>query len=94
MKLGQVEQQPQERRSYSIQYQEALHDGDSLESASAIAEPAGLVVEHVSIFDEETRVRFWVRGGVSGVTYKVTVTVETRDGERLQDEIVVKVKEV
>lgn len=61
-------------------------------TAVAGASPAGLVVEAVSVYDP--RVRFWVRGGTTGVTYKVTVDVETADGRILQDEIVFKIKEV
>lgn len=94
MKLGQFEQQPEERRSYSILYESALHTGDQVEQASGKAEPEGLVVENVYVWDEGRRVRFWVRGGEHGVNYKITINAQTRDGEKLQDEIIAKIKEV
>lgn len=94
MKLGSFEQQPGERKSYSINYGEALNAGDSVVSASAICEPAGLVVENVEPFEEGTRVRFWVRGGEDRTLYKITVSVKTADGELLQDEVTAKIVEV
>jgi hypothetical protein len=93
-KVGQLEQQPDERRSYSINYSQALDSGDRVESAAAIAEPAGLVVENVGVFDDGMRVKFWVRGGEHGSTYKITVNAVTAGGERLQDEVIAKIKEV
>ncbi|MEF9946841.1 MAG: hypothetical protein RR800_00615 [Comamonas sp.] len=93
MKLGQIEQQPEERRSYSINYSNYL-DGDRVEQAEGIAEPAGLVVEAVGIYDDGQRVRFWVRGGQAGGSYKISITVRTVGGETLQDEVMAKIKEV
>ena len=92
MKLGVVTQQPTERQSYTVDYSEALTDGDNIESAFATSSPEGLVVEHVSPIDP--RVRFWVSGGTSGVSYKVTVTATTADGRTFQDELTFKIKEV
>lgn len=93
MKLGQIEQQPGERRSYSINYSNYL-DGDRVEQAEAVAQPDGLVVEAVGVYDDGQRVRFWVRGGQDGGSYKATITVKTVGGEVLQDELTVKIKEV
>ena len=92
MKLGTVIQQPTERQSYTIDYSEALTDGDNVESAYAVAEPQGLVVEDV--FPIDPRVRFWVSGGQAGVAYKVTVTTHTADGRIFQDELTFKIKEI
>lgn len=38
-------------------------------------------------------VRTWVSGGISGKVYKVTVTIDTTNHRRLQDEFKIKVKE-
>lgn len=94
MKLGSLEQQPTERMSWSINYGEALNAGDSVVSATATCEPEGLIVENVEPFDEGTRVRFWVRGGVGRTNYKITLRVQTADGERLEDEVTAKIVEV
>lgn len=92
MRLGTVTQQPTERLSYTIDYSEALTDGDNVETAFAVVAPAGLIVDNVSPIDP--RVKFWVTGGESGVTYKVTITVNTADGRVFQDEVMFKIKEV
>lgn len=92
MKLGTVIQQPTERQSYTIDYSEALTDGDNVESAYATATPPGLEVTDVSPVDP--RVRFWVSGGEAGTAYKVTVTTHTADGRVFQDELTFKIKEI
>lgn len=92
MKLGTVTQQPTERLSYTIDYAEALTDGDNAQSAVATVDPYGLTVDNVSVYDP--RVKFWVTGGVAGVTYKVTITLDTADGRVLQDEVIFKIKEI
>jgi hypothetical protein len=92
MNLGTVSQQPAERLSYSVDYADALTDGDNVQSATAAVSPVGLTVNNVSVIDP--RVRFWVNGGTSGVTYKVTLTVVTADGRTFQDEITFKIKEL
>lgn len=92
MKLGKVAQQPAERQSYTVDYSEALTVGDNIESATATSSPEGLVVENVTVTAQ--RVRFWVSGGDSGVSYKVTVTASTADGRTFQDELTFKIKEI
>lgn len=92
MRLGTVNQQPTERQSYTVDYSEALTDGDNVERAFATVSPEGLVVDNVSPMDP--KVRFWATGGVSGTTYKVSLTVDTADGRVFQDEILFKIKEV
>lgn len=92
MKLGNITQQPDERLSYTVSYEESLTEGDNVETASALVEPAGLVIDNVAVYDP--RVKLWASGGVSGVTYKVTLTVNTADGRIFQDELFFKIKEV
>lgn len=92
MNLGAVTQQPAERLSYSIDYADALTAGDNVSSATVSISPSGLTVNNVSVIDP--RVRFWVSGGTSGVTYKVTLTINTADGRIFQDEISFKIKEI
>lgn len=92
MKLGTVSQQPTERLSYTIDYTDVLPTGDNVDTATATVSPAGLTVESVSPLDP--RVKFWVTGGVSGTTYKVTVTMHSADGRVFQDEVTFKIKEI
>lgn len=93
MKVGTGTQQPGERFSYTINYARALPAGDGIKNATLLAvSPTGLTVNNVGVFD--TRVRFWVTGGVAGRTYKVTLKVETDDGRIFEDEVHITVKEV
>lgn len=92
MKLGTVVQQPTEKQSYTVDYSEALTDGDNIESAYATSSPEGLEVTDVSPVDP--RVRFWVSGGTAGVSYKITITAHTADGRVFQDELTFKIKEI
>lgn len=93
MKLGQFTKQPGERISNSITYTDALDVADYIETiVSCTSTPAGLVAT-AGLADNE-RVRVWYEGGTSGVDYKVTVVVTTHNGERFEDEIVCKVREV
>jgi hypothetical protein len=92
MNLGTVEKQPVERQSYTINYEQALTDGDNVISATTSVAPSGLTVESPSVYDP--RVKFWVSGGLSGITYKVQVTTTTEDGRVFQDELYFKVREI
>lgn len=92
MRLGTSTQQPDERLLHSIDYAEALPDGDLPQVATATTVPEGLTVEDP--FTADSRVRFWVSGGTSGVSYKVEVTTTSVVGRIFQDEITIKVKEL
>lgn len=92
MKIGTVTKQPVERFSYTVDYSEALTDGDNIESVTARSIPDGLMLENVGANDP--LIRFWASGGASGATYKVELTVSTADGRIFQDELIFKIKEV
>lgn len=92
MKLGSLEKQSTERESYTVSYEEALTAGDNVVLASAVVEPAGLTVDSITIIDPV--VRFWATGGTPGVKHKVTLTVTTEDGRILEDEIILKIKDL
>lgn len=93
VKVGTFEKQPGERISNSIIYDDALDVGDYLETiVSCTASPAGLTVN--AGLASDNRVRVWHEGGDDRVTYTVTVVVTTHTGERFEDEIICKVREV
>lgn len=92
MRVGTGKQQPSERLLYSIDYAEALADDDHPEGAVATVTPEGLTVD--TPFTVDSRVRFWVSGGVAGVSYKIEVTVTTAEGRIFQDELILRVKEI
>lgn len=93
MKLGQFTKQPGERLTNTISYVDALDVGDYIETViSCVATPSGLDVV-AGIADNE-RVRIWYENGAHGIDYKVTVVATTHSGERFEDEIICKVREV
>lgn len=93
MKVGTFTKQPGERISNSILYDDALDVGDYLETVdSCAASPAGLLVN--AGLSDDKRLRVWHEGGEDGVSYTVTVVVTTHTGERFEDEIICKVKEI
>lgn len=93
VKVGSFQKQPGERISNSIMYEDALDVGDYLETVeSSVALPSGLTV-NAGLADSK-RVRVWYEGGTDRVEYVVTVVVTTHFGERFEDEIICKVREV
>lgn len=92
MRLGTVKKQPIERFSYTVDYSEALTEGDNLDRVFATVQPEGLIVTDVGPYDP--RVKFWADGGEDGINYTVTLTVHTMDGRIFQDEILFRVREV
>lgn len=93
MKLGSFLKQPGERISNSVAYDDALDVDDYLETVeSCVAFPSGLGV--VAGLGGNMRARIWYEGGTHGVDYKVTIVVTTHNGERFEDEIICKVREV
>jgi hypothetical protein len=100
MNLGTHTQQPDEMLDYDIDYSKWLTGTDRIASVVATVEPAfdattnpdGLQATYLS--HDGTAVKLWAKGGISGTTYKITLTAETDDGRIKQDEIKFKVKEL
>lgn len=93
VKVGTFTKQPGERISNSILYDDALDVGDYLETiGSCTATPVGLAVN--AGLSSTSRARIWYEGGTDGVSYTVTIVATTHTGERFEDEIVCKVKEI
>lgn len=94
MILGNYTKQPSDRLDYDVDYEEWLTSGDSLISATAtvdLVETSGLTIDAPMI--SGTRVKLWANDGVSGHSYKVTVTTTTDQGRVKQDEVRIKVKD-
>jgi hypothetical protein len=93
MLLGTLTKQPGEVLDYDIDYSEWLTSDDNVASATtAVVPDTDLSVDLININDP--RVKLWISGGVSGTTYKVTVTMETQDGRIKEDEFRMRVKEI
>jgi hypothetical protein len=92
MKLGTKTKQPGERRSYTINYIDAITSDDLVMTAALkTTPPSELVVDQITVISP--RVRFFVAGGTDGVSYKLTFVVTTNDGVTFEDEVTIKVKE-
>lgn len=93
VKVGTFTKQPGERLSNSILYKDALDVDDYLKTVdSCVSTPGGLAVN--AGLSSVDRVRVWYEGGSDKVDYTVTVTVTTHSGERFEDEVICKVREV
>lgn len=92
MNFGTYLKQPADTLDYDLDYAEWLTSGDTVASADVVAEPASdLVVE--AVFLSTPIVKLWLSGGVSGTSYKLTITITTNDGRIKQDEFKLKVKD-
>ena len=90
--LGTFVKQPAEQESYSIDFTDDMVGSDSIVGSTATVDVAGLTV--VSSITVGKLIKTTVSGGTNLAKYKVTVTVTTNDGRILQDEFVVKIKDV
>ena len=90
MLIGSFTQQPADVLDYDIPYD--VTEGDSVQSAVATVTPAGLTVQPPLVIPGN-KVKLWVSGGTSGVTYKVEVTTTSTLGRVKQDELRFRVKD-
>jgi len=94
MKIATIKKQPNERRRYGIDYSEALDFGDVIINVTTNVEPSGLTVS-AGVPGSGDFINLICEGGVTGQTYKVTLTITTTDSnEIIEDEVTVRVKEI
>lgn len=95
MILGRYDKQPSEQESYTLNYEDALADGDYLQANAAMlksVEPVGLVIDRIATFTP--RVRFFASGGTDGTKYKASFVTTSADGRVFEDEVYITVKEL
>ena len=95
--LEKYEQQPGERLDYDIDFASLFLSalGDTAPGPAGVevfAEPVGITVDDFEL--NQGKVKVWLVGGTSGVTYKITARVTSALGRVKEAEITVKVKEV
>jgi hypothetical protein len=102
MQLGKFVKQPDEYLGYDILYTEFLDVGDyvaAIEKAevskytSDKVDVNDMVVDTKYLLDNGTRVKVYLRGGITGEGYKVTLRVRTNQGLVKEDEFKVKIKD-
>ncbi len=88
--VGSFKQQPSETLDYDIDFSDWLPAADTIVSAVVTITPAGL---GSSFSIQSPRVKVWCWDGVSGTTYKITVTASTNDFRVKEVEFRLRVKE-
>lgn len=71
-----------ETLDYALDFYRDLEAGESITAASAVVAPDTLTITRVTFSDVAAKV--WLTGGVDGVNYVVTVTVDTSAGRRME----------
>jgi hypothetical protein len=89
--IATVRQQPQDIRDYDLDFDEWFPVGDVITTATATVTPSGGLTANVTFLARVVKV--WLRDGVSGQTYKVTVLASTDDGRAKEVELKVRVKD-
>ncbi len=85
--------QPADQLDYDVKFDRWLPDGDYITSGNAVLDKTGeLVIDSISITDQVIKV--WMSGGVSGTTYKITITAATAGGRIKETEFRLRVKEL
>lgn len=92
MRLGVIQQQPNEYLSYTVNYEDALTQNDTIASATVTCDPEGVTIDVIDAYSP--RVRFWATGGVDKQRYKITVSATTAQGRVFEDELTYVVREV
>jgi len=93
-RLGTLAKQPREEISASINYDEWLDQKDVVERVYKVEISPPGALQYYVLKASKDRVRLFFNRGDDRVRYKVTTQVLTSKGEVLEDELVVKNKEV
>lgn len=92
--LGKFKLQPSERERYVIDYTDDLDVGDSIVSATVVSSaPSIMPVTMEPVVDP--LVVFWKEpGGINLKDYKITITATTYLQRIIENEIIIKIREV
>lgn len=108
--LKRFDKQPGERLDFDVDYEEffGADDADDIDGSgqvsatvrfadgSAVSGPPDLETDGVVAVGgtSSRRAKVWLKGGVNGVVYKVTVTAETHEGRIVETDFLVRAKEL
>lgn len=91
--VGTITKQPREILDCDISYIPVLTSGATISGVpTSEVTPSGLTVGTVSVVDGN-KINFKVSSGTDGISYKVTVLVNTSNGLLYEDEVTVVVGE-
>lgn len=94
--LETFEKQPGETKGWPISFDKYLtKTQDSAVAGNPIETlvPAGITLVSAMWVDAGKYIKFFVSGGLTGKTYKLTFWLNTEGGERLEADVKVKVKD-
>ena len=96
MHLGTIKQQPRERQNYFIRYEEYLQTNETISSVTYFlsGDDDALVIQGPTIRPDATSLEFWVSEGTDYARYLLEVKVTTSFGNRKEDEITIRVREI
>ena len=90
--------QPKERERLAIDFKNRLPNGDALSNINGCrctlngVDVTQELIEAPQIADE-TRVVFWCKNGQSGKLYKLTILVESTSGFKIEEDLLIEVRE-
>lgn len=97
MKLGKFIKAPNERKRYSIDYNNWLDTGETILTRTFDVTPVTtvpLAVDASVILAGNRGIAFYVSGGVDDETYKVVTSITTSGGQVKEDVILFQVKDL
>lgn len=87
-----LEKQPSESRLYDIDFDPLLATGDSITSVTSVATlQAGLTIGAASIASPKIQVR--ISSGTDGTLYKITAIVVTSNGDTLETDVLLRLRD-
>ena len=93
--IGTVRQQPRDVEDYDIDFDEWFPVGDTIVQSSVSSVPIMPIPATSVISPNRRSLKVWVyEGGVSGVTYQLTIRASTNDGRAKEVELKVRIREV
>ena len=92
MIIGMAQKQPAEYLDYDVDFTEWMPDDDKIVAATVTVSPEGeLTANQIMIMTPI--VKFWLAGGVTGSSYKLTIKITTENGRIKEDELKIRVRE-
>lgn len=94
--LGIMAKQPIDNLDYDIDFAPWLPIEDKIIGVITKVEPDnenGIDAHSAMIFPDEPKVKIWLNGGENGITYKITVTVNTEYSRIKETEFKVRVRD-
>lgn len=88
--IGRFFQQPWEKKRYRVNYSKNLGENETISQVSFVVDTTtnpALVVSNGAIAPDGDQVTFFIEGGLSPTTYKVSVRITTSAGQKFEDEI-------